>query len=284
MESKTIYEVTLGDLERTNVEKKAKVLFINGRTTGPQPRNFSIVRLELRMFNGNSAGIGLSLTNIEFQWFINLLSLNLDHAKFTGKRILILDRILGGSVVLSSLENGKVYGLQFFHSEIRDLLANKDLFGFILQYYNASGSLLKKLTYCLFTVHIGEYVNKAIKSDCTGCNGIAEHSDQSLCNKYLRSIIPLKDYIKLVLEDQHIQTEFAFRFNSIASYLNITPQNKLETINITLPQMKIKEEITAEVTQYRDIGNSEANKLANLLQKIEPIMIQPSNQTTSIED
>jgi hypothetical protein len=66
----------------------------------------------------------------------------------------------------------------------------------------------------------------------------------------------------------------------LASFLNITPNNKLDVIQMHFPIMKNEEELTREVIQYRDIGSTEANKLKVALDKIEPMIVPEQIEDT----
>ena len=279
---KTIFSVSLGFNPNFGVEKKIRIIEGCGTSIREnEEKEFKIVRADIRLWKDNKAGIGVSLTNYEFQWLTKLLQLDIEHAKYNGKRVVIMDKLNDYSIVIATVENDKVYGLALSREEKNVLLKNKDIMEFLLKNYAANGSQLTLFANNLFTVHIAEYINNAIKSDCSACNGLNEHTDNSLCSKYLRTIFLEKDYLSLALNDTSLDSSFYIRFNKLTTFLNISAAFKLECMQITLPLIKLNVDgVRKDQIQFRDIGGTEANYMKDVLVEVEKII----NAQTQVVD
>jgi hypothetical protein len=150
MEWQTLYEIKLGKLPDQVSEKKARVILGNGSSTNSDGslRKFTIIRVDIRIHNGDTIGNGVSLSNSEFTWFINLVKLNLETASsYHGKRTLILNRTIDRNCVVSTVENERVYGLSFTQDELKIMLKNHEIISFILKHYNINWYTIKKTSH-----------------------------------------------------------------------------------------------------------------------------------------
>lgn len=271
MEWNTVFETQLSYFD--NCKKVAKILFGNGTYKKENTeRKFSLIRLDIRFYKDNEAGLGISLSPSEFVWLVSVLNLKLPAAQHNGKRILVLNQMVNqGEIAISTIENGKIFGITLTNEEITTLMSYKEPFAFLLKNYNISGEKLRKFAKDLYIDQIGRSLNTLIKNDCIACRDSLEHVDNisNLCGKYLQNILSKKDYVDETLAEEVVDNEYLLTFNALATYLNVKPSDKLEIMQILIPTLKNdKQELIKELIAYRDIGLSDSKKLNIILEKV----------------
>src|SRR6266581_8404895 len=104
MEWITAYDVLLATTP-IGLQKRARIMLGKGSLPCTSPheplRKFTILRFDVRLFTGEQQGVGASLAKSEFQWFISGIVGGVAHAKFTGKRTLIMYKMNDESYALA---------------------------------------------------------------------------------------------------------------------------------------------------------------------------------------
>jgi len=153
------------------------------------------------------------------------------------------------SYTLSSIDNSKCFGIQLTKSDLEKILKNELLFNLLLEKQKISGKELKILTSDLFIGVLGEELIKNIKEQCLGCKSNDVNTEHD-CKTYFRNRADRTKLIEKINNSNIFEIKFSQSFDKLMNLLNIRNPDRIEQIQLYLPDLKKDIEFSIQKLGY----------------------------------
>ena len=219
-------------------------------------QTYSITRMEIQLEISNANSISIILSKRELIWFQNQIRIKSEKSiHFNRKQKLIFNKISENIYAISSVNNKRSFGILLNEVEIKKILANEELFEFLMNNFYIDSPKLDEITCELYSAILSESILKNINK---------QKSSQKCCYlKYLK-------YNDLIFEKclncDQTDLEFLISFQKLMSLLNISNSERVKQIQVIYPKFKENNELLwQKVINYIDFDEGLGKIIMNIL-------------------